>query len=97
MQIQTIQAIASDVGHLTVLQRTPNWSAPLRNAKITPEERTQFIKEGRCFRCRELGHIAHNCPKNQGQSQDKRKFTPKQIKALIAELSEEEKKEMEDF
>lgn len=36
--IQTIQAIASSVGHLTVFQRTPNWTAPLRNSKISPEE-----------------------------------------------------------
>ncbi|KAG8631568.1 hypothetical protein KVT40_000708 [Elsinoe batatas] len=36
--IQTIQTIAGDVGSLTVFQRTPNWTAPLRNAKITPEE-----------------------------------------------------------
>lgn len=36
--IQTIQEIAKDVGQLTVFQRTPNWSAPLRNAKISKEE-----------------------------------------------------------
>ena len=32
--------------------------------KLTPEERTQLAKEGRCFRCRLLGHLARNCPKN---------------------------------
>ena len=36
--IQTIQAISDKVGHLTVFQRTPNWTAPLRNSKISPEE-----------------------------------------------------------
>ncbi|KIW12828.1 hypothetical protein PV08_08015 [Exophiala spinifera] len=36
--IQTIQEIVKTVGHLTVFQRTPNWSAPLHNAKISPEE-----------------------------------------------------------
>ncbi|KAG5757933.1 hypothetical protein H9Q72_013925 [Fusarium xylarioides] len=36
--IQTIQAISDKVGHLTVFQRTPNWTAPLRNKKISPEE-----------------------------------------------------------
>jgi len=36
--IQTIQTIAKDVGHLTVFQRTPNWAAPLHNARITDEE-----------------------------------------------------------
>ena len=32
--VQTIQTIASQVGHLTVFQRTPNWCAPLHNGKI---------------------------------------------------------------
>ena len=32
--------------------------------KLTPEERTQLAKEGRCFRCRLQGHLARDCPKN---------------------------------
>jgi cation diffusion facilitator CzcD-associated flavoprotein CzcO len=32
--VQTIQTIASQVGSLTVFQRTPNWCAPLHNGKI---------------------------------------------------------------
>ena len=36
--IQIIQTIAKEVGHLTVFQRTPNWTAPLHNRPITPEE-----------------------------------------------------------
>jgi cation diffusion facilitator CzcD-associated flavoprotein CzcO len=36
--VQTIQTIAGKVGHLTVFQRTPNWCAPLHNAKISDEE-----------------------------------------------------------
>lgn len=36
--IQTIQEIVKTVGHLTVFQRNPNWSAPLHNAIITPED-----------------------------------------------------------
>lgn len=36
--IQTIQEVAKTVGHLTVFQRTPNWTAPMRNAKISKEE-----------------------------------------------------------
>ena len=35
--VQTIQTIASEVGHLTVFQRTPNWCAPLNNGKIDAE------------------------------------------------------------
>ena len=32
--------------------------------KLTPEERDQLAKEGRCFRCCLQGHLARNCPKN---------------------------------
>ena len=32
--------------------------------KLTPEERDQLAKEGRCFCCRLQGHVARNCPKN---------------------------------
>ena len=31
--------------------------------KLTPAEKDQCRKEGRCFRCRQKGHMANNCPK----------------------------------
>ncbi|OJW23374.1 MAG: cyclohexanone monooxygenase [Rhodospirillales bacterium 69-11] len=40
--IQTIQEVAKTAGSLTVFQRTPNWCAPLHNAKISPEEMTKL-------------------------------------------------------
>ncbi|WP_291575601.1 NAD(P)/FAD-dependent oxidoreductase [Bradyrhizobium sp.] len=43
--VQTIQTIASSVGHLTVFQRTPNWCAPLHNGKIDAETQKR-IKAG---------------------------------------------------
>jgi len=36
--VQTITEVAKTVGQLTVFQRTPQWCAPLHNAKITVEE-----------------------------------------------------------
>src|SRR5215472_2076710 len=36
--VQAITEIAKTVGHLTVFQRTPNWCAPLHNAKIGDDE-----------------------------------------------------------
>jgi len=36
--VQTIQEVAKTAGQLTVFQRTPNWCAPLHNARIPPEE-----------------------------------------------------------
>ncbi|KAJ5261443.1 hypothetical protein N7478_012038 [Penicillium angulare] len=40
--IQVIQEIVKTVGHLTVFQRTPNWSVPLRNETIPPEEMNEI-------------------------------------------------------
>ena len=36
--VQTIQEVAKTARELVVFQRTPNWCAPLQNAKIPPEE-----------------------------------------------------------
>ena len=36
--VQTITEVAKTAGHLTVFQRTPQWCAPLHNAKIGKEE-----------------------------------------------------------
>jgi cation diffusion facilitator CzcD-associated flavoprotein CzcO len=40
--VQLITALAKDVGHLTVFQRTANYCAPLRNAPIDPETQRQI-------------------------------------------------------
>ena len=40
--------------------------------KLTPEQRQQLIKEGRCFYCRETGHRALDCPKRKIQSNHSR-------------------------
>ena len=36
--------------------------------KLTDEERIQYRKEGRCFRCRQQGHMANRCPKNANRN-----------------------------
>lgn len=45
--IQTITAISQepDILSLTVFQRTANWSAPLRNAEISPEQMEKYRSE----------------------------------------------------
>jgi cation diffusion facilitator CzcD-associated flavoprotein CzcO len=40
--IQTITEVAKTAGHLTVFQRTPQWAAPLHNARIGKEEMQQI-------------------------------------------------------
>ena len=32
---------------------------------LTPAEKQQCMKEGRCFRCRQKDHTFRNCPKGQ--------------------------------
>ena len=44
--------------------------------KLTPEERAQLAKEGRCFRCRLQGHMARNCPKNTQPAKARETTTP---------------------
>ena len=80
--------------------------------KLTPEERAQLAKEGRCFRCRLQGHVVRNCPKNTNNNQAKTRetttnkpanttTTPKltkaqQIRALEESMAEEERAEYLD-
>ncbi|UZE51068.1 NAD(P)/FAD-dependent oxidoreductase [Rhodopseudomonas sp. P2A-2r] len=40
--VQTIQEAAKTARHLTVFQRTPNWCAPLHNAKISAPEMAEI-------------------------------------------------------
>jgi len=43
--IQAITEIAKTAGHLTVFQRTAQWSAPLHNSEVTPEEMRDIRKK----------------------------------------------------
>jgi hypothetical protein len=43
-------------------------------SKLTPTERAKCIKEGRCFRCRKIGHNATNCNPSRNPPP---KFTPR--------------------
>ena len=45
-----------------------NATAQTNFKKLTPEERAQLTKEGRCFRCRLQGHMARDCPKNANRN-----------------------------
>ncbi len=48
--IQSIPVIAEQAAHLTVFQRTPNYSVPARNAPLDPEERAAVKADYRSLR-----------------------------------------------
>ena len=48
-------------------------SVPFR--KLTEEERKQYMKEGRCFRCRQQGHMVRECPKMPPRTQTQARAT----------------------
>ncbi|WP_164155535.1 flavin-containing monooxygenase [Sandarakinorhabdus rubra] len=50
--IQSIPIIAESAAHLTVFQRTPNYSTPARNGPIPEEEFQEWLKDPRAFRAR---------------------------------------------
>jgi hypothetical protein len=38
----------------------------INRTQLSQEERAQYMKEGRCFKCRQKGHMARECPEYQG-------------------------------
>jgi Zinc knuckle len=60
---------------------------------LTMEERRMLLRQGKCFRCKKTGHIAKDCPPEQGKSSKQKKVDPARfayttIKALIKEQRE---------
>ena len=52
-----------------------NNNPPRNNDRIQPlrdGEKEKLMKEGRCFRCRETGHQANNCPRFRSNKNNKR-------------------------
>jgi hypothetical protein len=71
--------------------------------RMSIEEQTRLMKEGKCFRCKLFGHLSQDCP-SKGQNTTTTTTTPKwtgksvalHIRTLIASMSEEEKKVLEE-
>ena len=38
-----------------------------RARKIDADERTELMRTGKCFTCKEQGHLSHNCPQRSPQ------------------------------
>jgi Zinc knuckle len=71
--------------------------------RMSIEEHTCLMKEGKCFRCKLFGHLSRDCP-NKEENTTLTTTTPKwtgksaasHIQTLITSMSEEEKKVMEE-
>ena len=88
---------------------SPKASNTVRLRKLDNEERARLRKEGRCFRCREQGHVAPDCPLGGQSNQPRRQIrvaaststTPAEpesaisrIRALYAQFTPAEKEEV---
>jgi Zinc knuckle len=70
--------------------------------RLTIEERNQLMKEGRCFKCRNTGHRANECPERENDKK-KEKEVPKKkmnrrelhahVRALFKEMMMEDRDE----
>jgi hypothetical protein len=70
--------------------------------RLTIEERNQLMKEGSCFKCRNTGHRANECPKEEndkkkGKEVQKKKMNGRElyahVRALFKKMTEEDRDE----
>ena len=60
--------------------------------RLSNEERTRLMREGRCFKCKQHGHLSRDCPPDEEPKKWNAKSLADYIRALVAGLDEEEKK-----
>ena len=74
--------------------------------KLTPELRKELRDKGGCYRCRQLGHFANNCPLNNSKPSPPKSSTSstssttpsvEKVRAMILELPEDQRPLLMDF
>ena len=67
--------------------------------RLSMEERTKLMKEGRCFNCKDVGHRANECPEKGSKKKEepRKKMNGRElhahVRSLFKEMSEEDKEE----
>jgi Zinc knuckle len=71
--------------------------------RLTVDKRNKLMKEGRCFKCRNTGHQANECPEDEDDKKKKAKEEPwkkmngrelhAHIQALFKNMTEEDRDE----
>ena len=57
----------TSIGEKRSHESTDEPSAPkTKKSKLSSADRKRYMKEGRCFRCGETGHLSRNCPRKNG-------------------------------
>jgi cation diffusion facilitator CzcD-associated flavoprotein CzcO len=82
--IQVTPVVAEKAGHLTVFQRTPNYSLPARNALLTPEGQAEVkanYRELRRLTRESRGGFPYSPTEKSAQD-----FSPEEQQALLEEL-----------
>jgi Zinc knuckle len=66
--------------------------------RLTVKERNKLMKEGRCFKCRNMGHRANKCPEDDNKKKGKEvpmngRELHAHVWALFKEMTEEDRDE----
>ena len=82
------------------VEQSPWWSTPPGwiNCTLTEEEKTTMMKEGRCFRCGNKGHMSKACPTRPSPSSTSNtpKNKPQHTRTTkVEEVDEEDDEEPE--
>ena len=68
--IQTIPVVAQEAAHVTVFQRTPNYSVPAKNRPLTDAEKKEFASNFAAYRQGALSSNGGHLPRVPGPHED---------------------------
>jgi Zinc knuckle len=61
---------------------------------LTMEERATLLRQGKCFCCKKTGHMAKDCPPEQGKTFKQKKVDPARVAYTMIKVLTKEQKEI---